>query len=315
VKRTEPVIVPAEQPERATRIAFLVRAAKEAREEAVGELVTEFSPLLWQVARAAGLSASDAEDVVQTVWLQLLTHLQGIHTSAALSAWLVTTTRREAWRVRRAGRRQVPSDQDWLAGIPDPRPSADEQAIAADQRRELWDSLRKLSPRCRELLRIVAFVPRPDYEAVAAKVLLADRAAVQVTLQALDGAPLAHVAAHGHHDHENVLFSRLDLTDGPLMAYDVQGLSAAPCQVVLSACDVGRAMVRPGEEILGFTAALLYIGTSTVISSISRVADDAAISIMRAYHRALAAGTKPAEALAEAASAEPFSPFVCFGSG
>jgi CHAT domain-containing protein len=134
-------------------------------------------------------------------------------------------------------------------------------------------------------------------------------------LHALDGAALAPLAAHGHHDRENVLFSRLDLVDGPLMAYDIQQLTAAPRQVVLSACDVGRTVVRPGEEILGFTAALLYVGTATVISSVTRVADDGAASIMTGYHQALRSGARPAEALATAALAEPVSPFVCFGSG
>lgn len=37
-----------------------------------------------------------------------------------------------------------------------------------DQRRALWTAIRQLSPRCQELLRIIAFVPRPDYAAVAA---------------------------------------------------------------------------------------------------------------------------------------------------
>jgi tetratricopeptide (TPR) repeat protein len=140
-------------------------------------------------------------------------------------------------------------------------------------------------------------------------------ATVSAALRALDGAPLAHLAAHGHHDRENVLFSRLDLADGPLMAYDFQQLAAAPRQVVLSACDVGQAEVRPGEEVLGFTAALLHLGTSTVISSVARVPDDAALSVMTAYHRALRAGVRPAAALAQAALAEPLSPFVCFGAG
>jgi CHAT domain-containing protein len=145
--------------------------------------------------------------------------------------------------------------------------------------------------------------------------LLAQTATVDATLRALDGAPLAHLAAHGHHDYENVLFSRLDLADGPLMAYDIQQLAAAPRQVVLSSCDVGRTVVRPGDEILGFTAALLYVGTATVISSVTRVADAAAAAMMTAYHRALRSGTRPAEALAQAALAEPLSSFVCFGSG
>ena len=126
---------------------------------------------------------------------------------------------------------------------------------------------------------------------------------------------LAHLAAHGHDERENFLFSRLDLADGPLMAYDVQQLGAAPRQVILSACDVGRSVVRPGGEFLGFTAALLYVGTATVISSVARVTDDAAVRVMTAYHRALAAGVRPARALAEAASDEPLSPFLCFGSG
>jgi len=38
-----------------------------------------------------------------------------------------------------------------------------------DQRRTLWTAIRQLSPRCQELLRIIAFVPRPDYAAVAAE--------------------------------------------------------------------------------------------------------------------------------------------------
>jgi CHAT domain-containing protein len=148
------------------------------------------------------------------------------------------------------------------------------------------------------------------------RLLLGETATVSATLHALDGTRLAHLAAHGHHDRENVLFSRLDLADGPLMAYDIQQLAAAPRQVILSSCDVGRTVVRPGEEILGFTAALLYVGTPTVISSVTRVADDAAaVGIMTGYHHALRSGARPAEALARAALAEPFNPFVCFGSG
>jgi long-subunit acyl-CoA synthetase (AMP-forming) len=145
--------------------------------------------------------------------------------------------------------------------------------------------------------------------------LVARAATVEDTLRALDGAGLAHLAAHGHHDRDNVLFSRLDLADGPLMAYDIQRLATAPMQVVLSACDVGRTVVRPGDEILGFTAALLHIGTPTVISSVTRVADDAPASVMTAYHRALRSGARPAEALAKASEAEDLCPFVCFGAG
>jgi len=157
----------AQPPERAAHIADLVGAARDGSQDALGQIVAELSPLLWQVARAAGLSTSDAEDVVQTAWLRLVSHLGGIHTSAALTAWLVTTTKREAWRVRAAGRKQLPVDDSWLTAMPDQAPGSEAQAIIDDDRRRLWSALGKLPSRCRELLRIIAFVPRPDYQAVA----------------------------------------------------------------------------------------------------------------------------------------------------
>jgi RNA polymerase sigma factor (sigma-70 family) len=159
--------MPAQRPDRGARIAGLVGEAKNGNENALGQLVTELSPLLWQVARAAGLGADDADDVLQTVWLRLVSHLGDIRTSGALTAWLVTTTKREAWRVKAAGRKQLPVDEGWLAGVPDEAAGSEELAITDDHNRRLWRALGRLSPRCQELLRIIAFVPRPDYQAVA----------------------------------------------------------------------------------------------------------------------------------------------------
>jgi RNA polymerase sigma factor (sigma-70 family) len=161
--------VPASRSARGARIAGLLDAARSGSDDALGQIVTELSPLLWQVARAAGLDSGDAEDVLQTVWLRLVSHLDGIRSPAGLTAWLVVTTKREAWRVRAAGRRQLPADQDWLAALPDRGPGLEEQVIIDDQRRALWAAIGQLSRRCQELLRIIAFVPRPDYAAVAAE--------------------------------------------------------------------------------------------------------------------------------------------------
>jgi RNA polymerase sigma factor (sigma-70 family) len=164
-----PASVRRSQPDRATRIAALVSALRQGSDDALGQIVTEFSPLLWHVARAAGLSSSDAEDVLQTVWMRLLEHLEEIRTPTALAGWLVVTTRREAWRVRAAERRQIPADQESLAELPDTAPGSEEQVMLDDERRTLWAAIRQLSPQCQELLRIIAFVPRPDYAAVAAE--------------------------------------------------------------------------------------------------------------------------------------------------
>jgi hypothetical protein len=60
------------------------------------------------------------------------------------------------------------------------------------------------------------------------RALTGAQATVANTLDGLDGASVAHMAAHGHHERENVLFSCLELVDGPLMAYDIEQLTAAP---------------------------------------------------------------------------------------
>jgi RNA polymerase sigma factor (sigma-70 family) len=155
--------------DRGAWITGLVSAARQGDKDALGQIVADLNPMLWQVARAAGLSRGDAEDVLQTVWMRLLAHLDGIHTPAALSGWLVITTRREAWRVSAAARRQRPADTELLSMLPDQEPGSEEQVIIDDQRRILWQAIGQLSPRCQELLRIVAFVPRPDYAVVAAE--------------------------------------------------------------------------------------------------------------------------------------------------
>ena len=127
-------------------------------------------------------------------------------------------------------------------------------------------------------------------------------------------ATLAHVAAHGHHVAQNPLFSSLTLADGPLLAYELRA-GQVPEHVVLSACELGQATVRPGDESLGLTSVLLQLGTRCVVSGVAEVADDLAAEVMVGYHRRLAGGADSATALADAAAGTDRPvPFVCFGA-
>ncbi|QSB05939.1 CHAT domain-containing protein [Natronoglycomyces albus] len=146
-------------------------------------------------------------------------------------------------------------------------------------------------------------------------ILTGEDATPEAILSAMDGAAVAHLAAHGQHEPDNVLFSRLNFHDGPLMAYDLDSLDTAPTEVILSACELGRSTVDVGDETLGFTAALLHAGTSTVIASLTRVPEQLSADMMSAYHRGRAAGLPPAKALAEAGKGHPWHPFICFGRG
>jgi CHAT domain-containing protein len=120
------------------------------------------------------------------------------------------------------------------------------------------------------------------------------------------------------------MFSSLELADGPLTVYDLEGLHHPPAQIVLSACDSGLSGARPGNGLLGMLASLVSLGTSTVVASVVPVPDIDTRAFMLAYHDALAGGHAPAEALRAAGDAVDDAPpngfvtrtaFVCFGRG
>jgi len=132
---------------------------------------------------------------------------------------------------------------------------------------------------------------------------------------AIDGAELAHVAAHGRFRADNPLFSDLHLADGPLTVYDLERLRRAPRRIVLSACESALSAVRPGDELMGLASALFAMGTRTLVASVTPVPDDETRTLMLDFHARLVGGTAPGRALAEAQQATGAIGFVCFGAG
>jgi RNA polymerase sigma factor (sigma-70 family) len=154
--------------ERRDRLAELLVAAQAGERAALDRIVTELTPVLWQVARAQRLDRETCADVVQTTWLSLLTCLAGIENPTALIGWLVTVTKREAWRVRDVQGRAQPTSDEVFATLPDPGWLPEEQVLDRERAGLLWQAVTRLPQRCQDLLRVVAYVHRPDYEAVAA---------------------------------------------------------------------------------------------------------------------------------------------------
>jgi tetratricopeptide (TPR) repeat protein len=142
-----------------------------------------------------------------------------------------------------------------------------------------------------------AEVPAIAAHDAEAQVLDGPDATVAASLAALDGAALAHVAAHGHFREDSPLFSSLTLADGPLLVHDLQGLRRPPHRVVLSACESGVMAPVGDQELLGLAAALLSMGTAGVVSSLAEVDDAATVEVMVALHASLRAGGGLGEAL------------------
>jgi tetratricopeptide (TPR) repeat protein len=148
-----------------------------------------------------------------------------------------------------------------------------------------------------------------------ARVVVGPAATLDAVAGALMEQDLVHIAAHGRHHHQSPLFSTLRLADGSTFAHELPAVGVGASHVVLSACEVGRATIRPGDESLGLTAVLLSLGVGTVVAAVSRIPDDLAAETMTTYHQRLATGVEAAQALAEATADLPLAAgaFTCFG--
>jgi RNA polymerase sigma factor (sigma-70 family) len=133
---------------------------------AIDRLVRLVSPLLWHTARQCGLTAAESEDAVQQTFLLLVRNKDTISDPLAVVRWMTVSLRRLAWRERSVSAKrsgEEPTDEDL------PRaPSAEHAAVLTDQQRRLWAQVSELSERCRRLLAVIAFAPRPDYASIAA---------------------------------------------------------------------------------------------------------------------------------------------------
>src|SRR5699024_11012010 len=109
--------------ERASTLFEGYRDGEPGRLDGLVELLT---PTLWHVARACGLDRSDAEDVVQTAWLRLVETQATVENPKVVLAWLGTTVRREAWRVRKERRRSMTCEEppEQADAGPDPADAA-----------------------------------------------------------------------------------------------------------------------------------------------------------------------------------------------
>ena len=109
-------------------VTDLVTRATNGDKQAWDALVERYAPLIWSICRRHQLGDTDADDIGQTVWLQLVSHLDRIRNPAALAGWLATTTRRECVKARR-------QERGWQAirHMPDAETIPDEQARTAER--------------------------------------------------------------------------------------------------------------------------------------------------------------------------------------
>ena len=149
----------------------LVTRAGNGDRQAWDALVERYAPLIWSICRRHRLADADAEDVGQSVWLQLVDQLDRVRDPAALPGWLATVTRRECLRVLRAVRAPLAARYVMDAEtVPDEQAEAAEQELlAAERHAALSEAFRDLPPSGRRLILMLIQDPPVPYTEISAR--------------------------------------------------------------------------------------------------------------------------------------------------
>ncbi len=151
----------------------LVHGAAAGDRDAWETLVERYGRLVWSIVRGHRLSSADAADVVQTVWLRLVEHLDQLREPEHLGGWLTSTSRHECLRVLRRGAREVPDEgvelrQEAASRVPEQGGDPEERLLRSERQASLVAAFQRLPERCQVLLRMLSADPSPSYADVSA---------------------------------------------------------------------------------------------------------------------------------------------------
>lgn len=133
-------------------------------------LVGRYRQLIFTIGRRAGLDEEQAADLLQLVFTILLERIDTIERPDLVGAWLISTTRREAWRLRRRERLAGVSaaESATLDSLADSSELPDELVQRLEAQRRLYVALDALDGRCRELLTMLYLrADNPTYAEIA----------------------------------------------------------------------------------------------------------------------------------------------------
>jgi RNA polymerase sigma factor (sigma-70 family) len=146
-------------------------SARNGDQQAWDALVERYAPLVWSICRMHRLDGTDANDVGQRVWLQLMDQLDRVRDPAALPGWLATTTQRECGRIQRAAREQqgagytlsAESILDQHAGM------AEQDMLLAERHATLREAFTHLPACCQQLIALLIEDPPVPYAQISAR--------------------------------------------------------------------------------------------------------------------------------------------------
>jgi RNA polymerase sigma factor (sigma-70 family) len=144
--------------------SVLIQACLSGNEIAWKELVQRYSRLVYSVALRDGLSATDADDVFQNVFIIAFRHLRSLRDHKLLAAWLIRITHRECLRFRKqeSGAEEISDDLADSATLPD------DKVATWEFQHHVHLALAQMDALCRQLMKALFLDPhQPSYQEIA----------------------------------------------------------------------------------------------------------------------------------------------------
>lgn len=152
----------------------LVRACLAGDERAWSALIDKYKNLVFSIPLKERMSREEAADIFQAVCLELFSDLKKLRQVESLKAWLVRVTLRTTVRWKQKERRRGSMEDAEAAEVketPDPAP---EKLEELEREQSVRESLAVLTPRCREMIRLLFYEHPPiPYAEVARRLGLA----------------------------------------------------------------------------------------------------------------------------------------------
>ena len=147
--------------------ATLVARCQGGESRAWSELVERYGPVVWAIARRAGLSSDDEAEVFQNTWRAAVEELSRLRERAAFAGWITQIARHQALRIRR-GYGIARRSMQYVAREDLDHAEPDAPLVALETQNRVSLAVDRIGERCAQLLRALYYeAPPPAYTDIA----------------------------------------------------------------------------------------------------------------------------------------------------
>src|SRR6516165_4561094 len=154
--------------------AGLVRECLEGNQQAWNSLIERYKRLIYSIPYKYRASPEDCADIFQSVCMELYSELSKLRKVESLKSWIISVTVHKCFHWKRQQRGNVELDAMEREQVDGTAVAPPDFLIEVEQEQLVREAIRKLKPRCAEMIRMLFYEQPPlPYNEVAERLGLA----------------------------------------------------------------------------------------------------------------------------------------------